>query len=84
MFISTQAKAAIDKNTLARISFRGQSYYTLVAQDDYSIITEPRKYFGPVDIQTLQVRLLDEFGRVVDMQNVDFSFCLTFKLLYDL
>jgi hypothetical protein len=84
MFISTQAKAAIDKNTLARISFRGQSYYTLVAQDDYSIITEPRKYFGPVDIQTLQVRLLDEFGRVVDMQNVDFSFCLTFKLVYDL
>jgi len=84
LFISTQTKAAIDKTTLARISFRGQSYFTLVGKDDYSIITEPRKYFGPVDIKTLQVRLLDEFGRVIDMNNVDFSFCLTFKLLYDL
>lgn len=84
LFIPTQAKAAIDKNTLARISFRGRSYFTLVADDDYNIITEPRVYFGPVDIKTLQVRLLDEFGRVVDMHNVDFSFCLTFKLLYDI
>ena len=84
LFITSQAKSDIDKNVLARISCRGQSYFSLLAHDDYSIISEPRKYFGPVDIKTLGVRVLDEYGRLTDMKNVDFSFCLTFKLLYDL
>ena len=43
-----------------------------------------RKYFGPVDIQKIRIRLTDEFGRTIELNNSDFSFCLNFRLLYDL
>jgi len=27
---------------------------------------------------------LDEYGRVIDLNNMDFSFCLTLQSIYDL
>jgi hypothetical protein len=42
-----------------------------------------RDYFGPVDIQKLTVALYDEYGRVIDINNMDWSFTLTFERLYD-
>jgi len=49
-----------------------------------SLVTTARQYFGPVDIQKLGVQLLDEYGRVIDLNNMDFSFCLTLQSIYDL
>ena len=43
-----------------------------------------RIYFGPTNISRLNVRLLDEFGRVVDLNNSDYSFTLEVEILYDL
>jgi hypothetical protein len=43
-----------------------------------------REYFGPVNIEKLEVRLLDEFGRIVDLNNCDYSFSLEIECLYDL
>jgi len=68
---------------LARISLKG-SYFTILMENDLHIVTEPRKYFGPVDIQRLRIRLYDEHGRILDMNNANYSFCLNFKILYDL
>jgi len=45
---------------------------------------EERIYFGPTNISRLNVRLLDEFGRVVDLNNGDYSFTLEVEILYDL
>ena len=42
-----------------------------------------REYFGPVDIQRLQIALYDEFGRVIDLNNMDWSFTLNFERLYE-
>lgn len=42
-----------------------------------------RTYFGPVDIQRLHVQFLDEYGRVIDLNNMDWSFTLSFILQYD-
>jgi hypothetical protein len=47
-------------------------------------VTTPREYFGPVNITTLNIQLLDEYGRVVDLNNMDFSFCLTLITAYDI
>lgn len=43
-----------------------------------------RIYFGPVNINRLHIKLLDEFGRIVDLNNGDFSFSLELEILYDL
>jgi hypothetical protein len=45
---------------------------------------EERIYFGPTNISRLNIRLLDEFGRVVDLNNGDYSFTLEVEILYDL
>lgn len=42
-----------------------------------------RSYFGPVDIKKLHIQIMDEFGRVIDLNNNDFSFSLQIKQLYD-
>lgn len=83
-FLSAFNKASINSNIIARVSLRGSNYFALVSPDNLGMITEPRKYFGPVDIQRLHIRLYDEYGRILQMNNNDFSFCLTFKILYDL
>jgi hypothetical protein len=82
-FMSAFQKSVLNPNILARISVKG-TYFSLVMENDLNIVSEPRRYFGPVDIQRLRIRLFDEYGRIVDMNNANFSFCLNFKLMYDL
>jgi hypothetical protein len=73
----------LNKNILARISLQG-TVFSLQNQNNLSLITTPRQYFGPVDIQKLQIQLLDEYGRILNLNNMDYSFCLTFQTVYDL
>ena len=49
-----------------------------------NIITEPREYFGPVRIQNLQIVLYDMFGRILDLNNSDFSLSLLLTNIYNL
>ena len=42
-----------------------------------------RNYFGPVNIKKLKIQLLDELGRVVDLNKNDFSFSIQIEQLYD-
>ena len=42
-----------------------------------------RFYFGPVDISRLQLQILDEFGRILDLNNMDYSMALNLVCLYD-
>jgi hypothetical protein len=82
-FIAAFNKSILNPNILARISLRG-NYFSLQMETDLNIVTEPRKYFGPVDIQRLRIRLYDDHGRILNMNNANYSFCLVFKMLYDL
>ena len=47
-------------------------------------LNRTREYFGPVDLQRLHIALYDEFGRIIDLNNMDYSFCLSFQTIYDL
>ena len=42
-----------------------------------------RQYYGPVNINKFQIKFLDEFGRVIDLNNSDYSFTLSLEILYD-
>ena len=46
-------------------------------------ITKKRHYFGPVDINKLRVRIVDEFGDNVDLIGTDYSLALEFHILYE-
>jgi hypothetical protein len=60
------------------------TFFTLLVNRDMNVVTEPRKYFGPVDIQKLRIRIYDDHGRILNINNANYSFCLVFKMLYDL
>lgn len=82
-FYSAFNSSILNKNILARISLQSNTFNVL-EQNNLSLVTTPREYFGPVNIQTMNVQLLDEYGRIVDLNNMDFSFCLTLITVYDL
>jgi len=82
-FYSAFNSSLLNKNILARISLQSNMYSTVV-QNNLNLITTPREYFGPVNINNLGVQLLDEYGRILDLNNMDFSFCLTITKVYDI
>ncbi len=73
----------LNKNILARISLQTNTF-KILEQNNLSLVTTPREYFGPVNIQNMNVQLNDEYGRVVDLNNMDFSFCVTLTTVYDI
>ena len=72
----------LNKNILARISIQG-SVYSILSDASLALKSIPREYFGPIDIQKLQIQLLDEYGRILDLNNMDFSFALKLECLYN-
>jgi hypothetical protein len=82
-FFSAFNQSVLNKNILARISIQ-PTVNNLVSQNNLSLITSPRVYFGPVDIQKFNIQLLDEYGRVIQMNYMDYSFCLTLICVYDI
>ena len=54
--------------------------------DDPGVSTQlnrTREYFGPVNIQRLEIKLYDEYGRILDLNNMDWSFTLNLDILYN-
>ena len=43
-----------------------------------------RQYFGPTNISKLHIVLYDEFGRIIDINNSDYSLTLEVEMIYDL
>lgn len=82
-FYSVFNSSILNKNILARISLN-TGFFTIMEQNNLSLITNPRQYFGPVTISSVTIQLLDEYGRILDLNNMDYSFCLTFQTVYDL
>ena len=82
-FYSAFNSSILNKNILARISLQSTTF-NIFSENNLSIVTTPRQYFGPVKIQNINVQLLDEYGRVIDLNNMDYSFSLTFQTVYDL
>lgn len=82
-FFSAFHSSLLNQNILARISLQARPFHVL-HQNNLTITTSPREYFGPVNLSNMTVQLLDEYGRVVDLNNMDYSFCLTLTTIYDI
>ena len=82
-FYSAFNSSILNNNIIARIALTSNTF-SILQQNNSALITTPRDYFGPVNLKNLNVQLLDEYGRVVDLNNMDFSFCLTLTTIYDI
>lgn len=75
----------LQKNILARISVPNASKanFNINSWNNMNVISYPRQYFGPVNMNKLGVRLLNEYGMPIDLNNMDYSFCLSFDVPYN-
>lgn len=83
LFVGAFNSSILNKNIIARISLTGSDIYQIYTKDNLSVVTLPREYFGPVNINNLNIQLLDEYGRILDLNNMDYSFTLNLSILYD-
>ena len=81
-FYSAFNSSMLNNNILARISLQSRPFDVQIT-NNLNIITTPREYFGPVKLQNMTIQLLDEYGRILDLNNMDFSFCITLIIAYD-
>jgi hypothetical protein len=83
-FISSFQTSIFQPNILARLAFDTKDVETTYFSNNNNIVAERRNYFGPVDIQRLQFRFFDEYGRIIPMKHENYSFCLKFQIVYNL
>lgn len=77
----------LPNNILTRIDIgklsNNQGYFTLGdIQSTTNSINISRSYFGPVTIEKLRITLYDEFGRVLFLNNMDWSVSFSFTSIY--
>jgi hypothetical protein len=78
----TNVLARISTNAVSGSDFsNGLSLTNNTVTNDSSI--RKRYYFGPVNISRLELQIVDELGRTVDLNNMDYSMALNLICLYD-
>lgn len=88
-FISAYKDSVASPNVVARLNLTqiqqcGQVYQ--MGQDDgvsNQMDFRSRTYFGPVDIQKIRVTVFDEFGRIINLNNMDWSMAILFECMYE-
>lgn len=79
-FISNYSQSILKDNILARIQMRA-SAFNINYHTNNNIISHTREYFGPVTLEKIQIQLLNEYGQLVNLNNMDFSFALELECL---
>lgn len=80
-FFSNSEDSLLNGDILARIALKANQF-SIQTQGDYSIYTQPRCYYGPVNIHKFEIILVDEYGRTVSLNGMDFSFTLSLTTIY--
>ena len=86
-YVSAYSSSINSNNILARINLatikESSGSYQTGEDDGFSTqINRSRNYFGPVDIEKLRITLYDEYGRHVNLNNMDWSCALMFECIY--
>jgi len=79
-FISPQAGFLMNKNILARITINSTTFSngSILPANNFNgyLLTDQRNYNGIIDIKKLNIQLVNDIGKVMDLNGMDFSFCL--------
>jgi hypothetical protein len=83
-YLSSFQTSIFQPSILARLSLNPKDIQSVYFANETNMVCEPRTYFGPVDIQRLQFRLFDEYGRILNTNHGNYSFCIKFQYMYNL
>lgn len=72
----------IDKNVIGKMYLHNGKFNININDNDGSANLKKREFHGPVDIKTIELKILDEYGNIIDLNNMDFSFSIEFEKVY--
>jgi len=75
-------KSILNEDVIAKIPMINGKL-SLIIDDKDNPLTKTRRYNGPVNISRFQIKILDKFGTIIDLNNMDFSFTLELEVLYE-
>lgn len=88
-FNSGFQSSLLPSNILTRIDIgnliEGSGSFTLGDALTYTTtaVNNSRSYFGPVILEKLRFTLYDEYGRIIDLNNMDWSVSLSLECIYE-
>jgi len=72
----------MEKNIIAKIPMVNGKL-SVVIDDNTSPLTKTRRYNGPVNLRNLFIKILDQFGDIIDINNMNYSLTLELEILYE-
>ena len=75
-------KSVYNEDVIAKIPMVNGKL-SLIINDNNSALAKIRRYNGPVNLSRLQIKIVDHFGTIIDLNNMDFSMTLELQLLYE-
>ena len=79
-FISPLSNSIINKNILSRINYdtKLHPFGSILSASIITgtLLSDRRSYTGKIDIQKLKVQIVNEYGKPINLNGLDFSFCL--------
>ena len=76
-------KSSIEEYTLAKIPLLNGKFSLIIDENDKNPLVKIRQYNGPVNLSKFEIKVLDKYGGIVDLNFMDFSFSLELELLYE-
>ena len=67
------------KNVITRVNI---GMLREISEPSSTQLNRQRNFFGPVNIQKLRITLYDNFGRIIDLNNMDWNMELIFECVY--
>jgi hypothetical protein len=75
-------KSIFNEDVIAKIPMVNGKL-SLIINDNNNALSKVRKYNGPINLSRLQIKIVDHFGTIIDLNNMDFSMTLELQLLYE-
>ena len=83
-FYSALNSSVLNNNILAKFPVVNSSPFNLYIENSIASTSAPaREYFGPVNIHNFTIQLMDEYGRIIDLNNMDYNITLLLTSVYD-
>ena len=74
----------ITKVNFTQFNITAESFQAAQGESTSNAINREKRYFGPVNIQKLKITLYDDLGRILDLNNMDWSLELAFECVYSM
>ena len=75
-------KSIFNEDVIAKIPMVNGKL-SLIINDNNNALAKVRRYNGPVNLSRLQIKIVDHFGTIIDLNNMDFSMTIELQLLYE-